>query len=188
MPEVLLISENYIKKYTTINGSVDPNILYANVYLAQDKWVLPFLGTDLMNKIKTDVAANTITGIYQTLLEDYVQKALLWWLMCEVTPSLCYRMDNGTLVQRQSEDTVPISDAVMKDMMDRARQNAEFYTRILVDFLCHNSSLLPEYTSNTFPDTSPRTDVTNTWNYYFSHGNTATSFSPFSQNILNRIP
>jgi hypothetical protein len=188
MAEVLLISENYIKKYTTVNGSVDPNILYANVYLAQDKWILPFLGTDLMNKIKADVAAGTITGNYQVLLEDYVQKALLWWLMVEVTPSLCYRMDNGTLVQRQAEDTVAISDAVMKDMMDRARQNAEHYTKMLVDYLCHNSSLFPEYTSNTFPDVSPRTDVTNTWNYMFSHGNTATSHTPWYQNIINRIP
>jgi len=62
MAEVLLISENYIKKYTTVNGSVDPNLIYPSVYLAQDKWILPFLGTDLMNKIKADVAAGTIAG------------------------------------------------------------------------------------------------------------------------------
>ncbi len=104
MAEVLLISENYIKKYTTVNGSVDPNILYPSVYLAQDKWLLPFLGTDLLNKIKNDVANNTISGDYQTLLEDYIQKMLLWWVMVDVTPNLCYRMDNGTLVQRQSEE------------------------------------------------------------------------------------
>jgi hypothetical protein len=65
MPEVLLISENYIKKYSTVNGSVDPNLLYPSIYLAQDKWLLPFLGTDLLNKIKADVAANTIAGNYQ---------------------------------------------------------------------------------------------------------------------------
>ncbi len=124
MAEVLLISENYIKKYTTVNGSVDPNILYPSVYLAQDKWLLPFLGTDLLNKIKTDVAANTIAGNYQTLLEDYIQKMLLWWVMVDVTPNLCYRMDNGTLVQRQSEDTVPVSDLVMKDMIDRAKRQS----------------------------------------------------------------
>jgi len=34
MAEVLLISENYIKKYTTVNGSVDPNLMYPSVYLA----------------------------------------------------------------------------------------------------------------------------------------------------------
>ena len=147
------------------------------------------LGTDLMNKLKDDVAAGTISGDYQTLLEDYVQKMLLWWVLLDVTPNLCYRMDNGTLVQRQSEDTVPISDAVMKDMIDRARQNAEHYTTRLVDYLCHNSSIFPEYSSNSWPNVSPRTDVTNTLNYQFSTGNTATSYRPtYSRNIINRIP
>jgi hypothetical protein len=109
--------------------------------------------------------------------------------MVEVTPMLCYRMDNGTLVQRQSEDTIPITDAVMKDMIDRARQNAEHYSSLLVDYLCANSSLFPEYTSAQWPQRSPRVDVTNSLNYQFSSGNTATSFRPaYSQNILNRIP
>jgi hypothetical protein len=189
MAEVLLISENYVKKYTTINGSLDPNLLYPSIYLAQDKWLLPFLGTDLLNKIKNDVAANTISGNYETLLEDYIQKMLLWWVMVDVTPNLCYRMDNGTLVQRQSEDTVPVSDLVMKDMIDRARQNAEHYTTLLVDYLCANSSLFPEYSTAQWPDRSPRTDVTNTLNYQFSSGNTSTSFRPtYSRNIINRIP
>ena len=189
MAEVLLISENFVKKYTTVNGSVDPNLIYPAVYLAQDKWLLPFLGTDLLNKIKTDVAAGTISGNYQILLEDYVQKPLLWWVMLELLPQLCYRMDNGTLVQRQSEDTVPVSDAVMKDMLDRARQNAEHYTTLLVDYLCANASLFPEYQTAQWPDRSPRTDVTNTLNYQFSSGNTATSYrATYSRNIINRIP
>jgi hypothetical protein len=146
MAEVLLISENYIKKYTTVNGSVDPNILYPSVYLAQDKWLLPFLGTDLLNKIKDDVANNTIAGNYQILLEDYIQKMLLWWVMVD-------------------------------------------YTTLLVDYLCANSSLFPEYSTATWPDRSPRTDVTNTLNYQFSTGNTSTSFRPtYSRNIINRIP
>jgi hypothetical protein len=189
MAEVLLISESYVKKYTTINGSLDPNLIYPAVYLAQDKWLLPFLGTDLLDKIKTDVAAGTISGNYQILLEDYIQKSLLWWVMVELTPSLCYRMDNGTLVQRQSEDTTPVSDAVMKDMIDRARQNAEHYTTLLVDYLCANNSLFVEYSQSVWPQRSPRTDVTNTLNYQFSSGNTSISYHPtYSRNIINRIP
>ena len=35
-PEVLLIDENYIKKYTWVNGSVDPLLMYPAIYIAQD--------------------------------------------------------------------------------------------------------------------------------------------------------
>ena len=51
-PEVLLIDENYIKKYTWINGSVDPLLLYPAIYLSQDKYAQLYLGTDLYNRIK----------------------------------------------------------------------------------------------------------------------------------------
>jgi len=53
-PEVLLIDENYIKKYTWINGSVDPLLLYPAIYLSQDKYAQLYLGTDLYNRIKED--------------------------------------------------------------------------------------------------------------------------------------
>jgi hypothetical protein len=79
MAEVLLISENYIKKYTTVNGSVDPNLLYPSVYLAQDKWLQAWLGTNLLNELKQQVADENILPDYEVLLNDYVQKCLLWW-------------------------------------------------------------------------------------------------------------
>ncbi len=42
-----------------------------------------------------------------------------------------------------------------------------------------------EYSTATWPNRSPRTDVTNTLNYQFSTGNTATSFRPtYSRNII----
>ena len=41
--EVLFISDVYIKKYTIVNGAVDPNLLYPSVYLAQDKYLAPYL-------------------------------------------------------------------------------------------------------------------------------------------------
>ncbi len=65
----------------------------------------------------------------------------------------------------------------------------ETQSSAFVDYLCANSSLFPEYSTATWPDRSPRTDVTNTLNYQFSTGNTAISYRPtYSRNILNRIP
>ena len=113
MAEVLFISENYIKKYTQVNGAVDPNLLYPAVYLSQDKYLSPYLGDSLYSELKTQIANNTLAGNYQILVDDYCRKVVLWWTMVEAIPSLTYKMDNGTLVQRTSEDATPISDTVM---------------------------------------------------------------------------
>jgi len=105
MAEVLFINDVYVKKYTTINGAVDPNLLYPSIYLSQDKYLSAYLGTSLYTKLKDDIADNTLSGDYQTLVDDYARRVVLWWTMVEALPSLTYKVDNGTLVQRQSEDS-----------------------------------------------------------------------------------
>ena len=142
-PEILLITEDYLKKYTAITDAVDPNIIRPAIYLAQDKQITNYLGTDLMNKIKADVSAGTISGDYETLLNDYVLKSLLWWTMVELYPSLLYKHDNGNLVSRQSEDTTPVTKGEMESLKEAARDNARYYTNRLVQYLCYNSSLFP---------------------------------------------
>lgn len=187
MATIYFISSEYLKKHTTVNGSVDDNIIYPCVTLAQDKWMLPYLGSDLMAKLKTDVEDDTLSGNYLTLMNDYVRPAVTWWTMFEVTPHLTYRMDNGTLVQRISEDAQPISDRVMKDMLDRFKRNAEHYTTLMVEYLCANSTLFPEYSSNTWPERSPKTDVTGMSNYTVSGGNTSMSFTGYFKR-LSQLP
>jgi hypothetical protein len=87
-PEILLIDETFIKKYTPINDSVDTAIIRPCIYLAQDKFLVNFLGTDLTNKLKTDAQGGTLVAPYDTLLDDYVRKMLVWWTMIELYPYL----------------------------------------------------------------------------------------------------
>jgi hypothetical protein len=175
MAEVLFISDVYVKKYTTINGAVDPNLLYPSIYLAQDKYLSAYLGTSLYTRLKDDILNDTLTGNYQILVDDYARRLVLWWTMVEALPSLTYKIDNGTLVQRTSEDSSPVSDVIFKDMMTRARTNAEYYTTLMVEYLCANSSLFPEYTNNTWPQRPPLQMRKSSNSYIFSSGNTATS-------------
>jgi hypothetical protein len=95
--------------------------------------------------------------------------------MVEALPSLTYKVDNGTLVQRQSEDSTPVSDVVFKDMLNRAKANAEYYTAVMVDYLCANSNLFPEYSNNQWPQRPPIQMRKGSASYIFSRGNTAMS-------------
>jgi hypothetical protein len=158
-PEVLLIDENYIKKYTWINGSVDPLLIYPAIYLSQDKYAQLYLGTDLYNRIKEDVVNDDIAGAYETLLDDYLRRMVMWWTMYEVLPHLYVKTDNGSLVIRTSEDTTPISQTDLQNYRDQARSQAMFYTQRMVDYLCFNQSDFPEYTTNTTQQIWSQTNV-----------------------------
>jgi len=170
--EVLLLNEDMYKAWTPLNGAVDPNLMRPHIILAQDKYLETYLGTDLYVKIKTDSAAGTIAGVYLTLLDTYIRKVILWWTMVEALPSLHVKVDNGTIAIRTSEDTTSISQTELQQFINKARDNAQMYTQKMVDYLCANSSSFPEYSSNTFPDKFPKTDVYGqSSNFAFSKGN-----------------
>jgi len=173
--QVLLVNAEYVKKYTHLNDSVDQNLINPSVYAAQDMYVENIIGTDLMVKIKADTAANNITGNYETLRDKYIRPALAWWVMVDLLPHLAYKMDNGNLVQRTSEDTTPIDDARMKDLKDQAINKARHYTQRLSDYLCAKSSLFPEFSSNTEEKISPTLQTRGRSSVIFSDGNTAMS-------------
>jgi hypothetical protein len=171
MPQALLISAQYLKQNTPINGSVDDNLILPAIVLAQDRFVSPYLGDDLFNYLKANV--NSLTGNYATLYE-YVKPCVVWWTAYEMIGDLAYKYDNGSIVQRLSDDTQPVDSTVIESQRQRFKANADYYCGRLRDYLCNNSSLFPEYSSNTAPERSPigRMDMLS-WG--FSSGNTAMS-------------
>jgi hypothetical protein len=146
MAEVLLINPDYIKRNTHLNGSVEEGYMNPFITLAQDKYLQIYLGTKLFDKIKADVAAGTISGVYKTLLDSYCLKVVLWWYMVEAIPHFYVKVDNGGLAIRTSEDTTPINKGDLTRELDLARNNAQFYTERLIKYLCENSELYDEYT------------------------------------------
>ena len=154
--EVLFVNPDYIKRITNINASVEDSYLVPSIILAQDKYIQLYLGTDLLERLKADITAGTVTGNYALLLDNYVRKATLWWTMVDLMPSLYVKIDNGGLAIRVSEDTTGISPDDLHRETERARTNAQFYTFRLYKYLCSNSSLFPEYSSNTGADMLPQ--------------------------------
>jgi hypothetical protein len=68
MANVLFISETFLKQNTQVSDNVDVKYI---------------LGTTLYNKIKTDIAASNLAGVYLTLLEDYIQICLKHYVTAE---------------------------------------------------------------------------------------------------------
>ena len=96
-----------------------------------------------------------MAGDYITLMNSHVRRVTLWWTMLELIPRMHVRLDNGGLVIRVSEDSQPITKGDLNRELDLARQNAQFYTDRMIDYLCENSSLFPEYSSNSADDIKP---------------------------------
>jgi hypothetical protein len=92
---ILLISDTIIKERSIVNGNTDPKLIYPDIKVAQDMYVLPILGTALFNKIQDAVAANDWTGLtnYKTLLDDYIIDTLVNYTQAEL-PMGSYQFTN----------------------------------------------------------------------------------------------
>lgn len=152
----LYISTTRLKKDTAIGGSVDDKLIMPYILLAQDMHILPILGTDLDNKLKTEIQAKTLANDYKTLVEKYIQPTLVQFSFTQLVPYLRLRfVNNAVVVMGATEQSSSASYEDLKPVMDTATNAAEFYRQRLIDYIRENSSLFPEYSTNTGADLSP---------------------------------
>ena len=158
----LYISSTRLKKDSAIGGSVSDDLIMPYILLAQDMSILPILGTDLDAKLKSDIQGSSLTGAYKTLVETYIQPALVQFAFVSLVPYLRLRfVNNAVVVMGATDQSASATYDDLKPVMDTATDAAEFYRQRCIDFLRNNQTSFPEYSSNTGADLDPTTR-----NYY----------------------
>src|SRR6056300_850938 len=125
MAKVLFISEQYIKDNSQLDENVDVKLIRSTIYDAQRDYIKPILGTDLYEKIESDISGSSLTGNYQTLVNDYVAEALLKWVIFELQFILLYKMRNKSVGKQNSENQQPVDYTEHRYLMDRWKEKAE---------------------------------------------------------------
>jgi len=158
----LFCNEDKLKSSTAINYNVDTAFLLPFLKIAQDKNMQVILGTDLYRKLEADIIAGTITGNYKTLVDKYIQDSIIHYALVEALPFLSFQIKNGSVTQKNSENGTAANKSDINWLIQKERDTAEFYGQRIVDYLCENSSLFPEYSSNSGADMSPISNAYNT--------------------------
>lgn len=164
MADVILITRSDLVRYTAMNGNIDTDKFIQFVKFAQDVHVQQYTGTDLLNKIKTDIEAGTYDGlvagdnVYNDLVNDYIKPMLIHFAMSEYLPWSAYTIANKGVYKHTSENAENVSKEEVDFLVEKSRTMANYYTTRFVDYMCFNESTFPEYTSNTNNDISPDKD------------------------------
>ena len=162
MAEVLLITTTDIKRNSTIDGNVDVDKFIQYLRIAQDIHIQQYLGTDLLVAIQTKIEDNTINdpanSDYKNLLIKYVKPMLIHWGLVEYYPFAAYTIANGGVYKHTSETSETVEKDEVDFLIEKARTTAQNYTRRFIDYVCNNTTLFPEYLSNSDEDVSPSGD------------------------------
>lgn len=142
---ILLISDQMIKDRTPIHGNIDPQLLHTDIKVAQDMYIHPILGTALYNKLLSDIDGSGPTGVYKSLIDNFIVDTLIWYTMADLPTTLSYQFWNKGVLRKQGENTETPSMSELIDLSNRARNRAEFYANRLRLYLKQNSTTYPEY-------------------------------------------
>lgn len=146
MAEILLINRDDIMKLTGIKGTVDTEKILPHIKTSQDIQLQSIIGTRLLEKCKDLIEAGTLTGVYQTLVEDHIAPVLVYLCMVDYLPFAVFEIANAGVYRHTPENTTPLEMSEINKLVQIYRDKAEFYGTRLTEFLCANQSDYPEYT------------------------------------------
>jgi hypothetical protein len=166
MATVLFINRTDLVRNSIIDGNVDTDKYIQFIKLAQEVHIQNYLGTKMYNALTTampniDLPAN---ARWKLLLDDYVVPMLIWFSQVEYIPFASYQLRNGGMFKHRSENAETVSKEEVDFLVEKARTNAEWYSRRFIDYMSFNQTLFPEYTNNSNDDIYPSNSATfNGW-------------------------
>lgn len=149
------VSTDYIKEITAMNDAISGDKIRAVIVDVQRRYIEPILGTDLYDAINNKIVGSTLTGNYKTLVDKWISPCVSWYVYAELIPEYAVRLDRGGVYRSQAENSQAASKSELDYLQGKQFKKAEFYSQRLVEYLCNNSSLFPEYTSNSDEDLRP---------------------------------
>tara|TARA_R100001460_G_scaffold7_2_gene29 strand:+ start:215 stop:721 length:507 start_codon:yes stop_codon:yes gene_type:complete len=166
MATQLFINRTDLVRNSILDGNVDTDKFIQFIKIAQEIHIQNYMGTDLYNGLSAaipniDQPAN---ARWKTLLNDYIVPMVIWFAQVDYLPFAAYQVRNGGVFKHRSENADTVSKEEVDYLVEKARTNAEWYSRRFIDFMSFNQTTYPEYTSNSNDDIYPSYDATfNGW-------------------------
>lgn len=157
--KALFITLKELKRKSIFDGNLDADKIIQFIEVAQDTEIQTYLGSKLYDKIQTEIIANTLSGNYKTLVDEYVKPMLIWYTQAAFIPYAAYQISNGGIYKHNSDNSTAVDQSEINALASHATETAEFYTQRFMDHMNYNSNLYPEYISNQDDGMYPERDV-----------------------------
>ena len=131
----LLVSEEKLKAFTSINQNVSPADLIPYILQSQDIVLQNYIGATYYMELKNQVVAGTVSSDNQFLLDNYIGNALCNWGLFYALPFLKYKIFNKSVVSPTSENSDSITLEELKFLMEQVRSAGETYMKRMIEWM-----------------------------------------------------
>jgi len=166
MATQLFINRTDLVRNSILDANISTDKFIQFVKIAQEIDVQQIMGTDLYNGLSAAMPniEDSSNVRWKTILDDYIVPMLIWYAQSNYYPFAAYQVKQGGVFKHTSENSISVDKNEVDFLVEKARTNAEWYSRRFIDFMSFNQATYPEYTSNTNDDIYPSYDSTfNGW-------------------------
>lgn len=143
MAELLFIAPEEITATTILGGNVDIDKYVFCIASVQITTIEPLLGTELYNKIKNDVENTTLTGLYETLYNDFIKPITKNESLAQYIEIASYMLNNGGLFKHTGDNIEVVDKQEAQFLAQKYSLMAQMYVQRFEKWILYNP--LPEY-------------------------------------------
>lgn len=152
MATIYLISTQKLKDRSIINDNVDDTLLASSILEAQEIELQEILGTKLYKFILELIQNGLISTVgyekYKFLVDEYCSKVVLYAATMRALPAVHFKVMNKGVNNQSSDNSQPTSLQELEFLMDRLRNDIDFFSQRLSSFLMEHRQDYPEYMGN----------------------------------------
>jgi hypothetical protein len=137
------MTEEYLKENTPIDDNMDAKLLKTAMREAQDIYIRDLIGSGIYDELCTQITAGTVTADNSTLLKQYIQPCLKYFVLYESAQTMSFQLVNKGIVTRNSEWQSPADINSITALMTKWRDKGEYYAKRLQDYLCEYHATYP---------------------------------------------
>lgn len=138
MTKALFITEQDLIANSIINENVSYTQLRPTIVKVQEMRIQSIIGSDLYKEISNQIVSGSVSATNQTLLHDYLQPAIREWIYFELPHVLAFKYMNKGMVRRRSEESDSMSMEEIERLINKAKNDAEWYSERITRFLIEN--------------------------------------------------
>ena len=141
----LFIESTRLKNFSVISENLDNKLIEPTIVAVQDLYLRDIVGKDLYAELITQINANTVTALNQTLLNDYIEPYLINKVISESVLDMTYKMRNKAIMTTNSDFGQVANLTDLSKIKGQYENRAEGYKNLLEKFMCENGDDYPLY-------------------------------------------
>jgi hypothetical protein len=145
METILLVSEQRMKQWTSLDNNIRIDVLTPSILNAQEIYIQDTLGTNFFNRLKEGVRLNDLTVDEEMFLRDYVGPCLMQYALYLLLPNLKYKMVEKGILNGTSEETGQTTLQELQFLRESTMDTAMFYDQRMKEFLIQHPSMFLEW-------------------------------------------